>query len=433
MTPERWSTLCQSLDALSGPELEQAIASHRAEVAQWPAAVRRIGADSPWLKGVFEGAFDPRLELVGHATIEQKLQGRVQYTLMFELVRALGAHLEPSFDPPDVVLEEEDNIRSAYGCGGGSAWWTRGNAEHSVRFHSSASESPSMGMRSYDSWTASGLPEGCSLVIEMDDYDDGLGLVASGPCPWVLELAPAWTAAVRGADLAEIRRVLEATRVPWERALRMTKPHVVSSPLSASPPPATLPSPGPLPPAQSAPSPAAPDLSALPLALLDALFVAEDLKLACRVERGNGRDEEGAPLLITVHSGLGGPPLLGRAHTQWRPATKPNAENASERLGRLEAELGIIGAGNLYRLYVVRLNLDHATFGPKEWIAAQPDTPLADIRLFPEYGQSPYMPDDWDWQDGWWYPYSTFRPATAAEQAALNSRATEGGTSTLLR
>jgi hypothetical protein len=152
--------------------------------------------------------------------------------------------------------------------------------------------------------------------------------------------------------------------------------------------------------------------------MLGALFVAEDLKLACRIERGDGQEEEGAPLLTTVWSGVGGPALLGRAHTGWRPATKPSSELAGERLGQLNAELGIVGAGNLYSLYVVRRNLDHATFGPKEWIAAQPDTPLADLRLFPEYGQSPYMPDDWDWQDGWWYPYSTFRPATPAEKAA---------------
>ena len=43
---------------------------------------------------------------------------------------------------------------------------------------------------------------------------------------------------------------------------------------------------------------------------------------------------------------------------------------------------------------------------------------LAELRLFPEYGSSPYMPDDWDWQEGWWYPYSTFRAATPDERAA---------------
>jgi hypothetical protein len=156
--------------------------------------------------------------------------------------------------------------------------------------------------------------------------------------------------------------------------------------------------------------------ASLPAALLGALFVAEDGKLACRFHRGQGGD--GAPFLTTVWAGIGGPIHLSPVETQWRPPTNPSSEYAGERLGRMQAELGIVGAGDLYTLYVVRRNPDHATFGDKEWVAALPDTPLADLRLFPEYTSSPYAAYDWDWQDGWWYPYSTFRPATAAERAA---------------
>lgn len=158
--------------------------------------------------------------------------------------------------------------------------------------------------------------------------------------------------------------------------------------------------------------------SSLPAALFGALFVAEDGKLACRVERGDGRDGEAAPFLTTVWAGLGGAVLLRRDHTTWRPATKLRSEHASERIGQLQVELGLVGTGNLYELYVARPNPDPSIFGDKEWVAALPDTPLAELRLFPEYGRSPYTADDWDWQDGWWYPYSTFRPATPAEQAA---------------
>lgn len=160
------------------------------------------------------------------------------------------------------------------------------------------------------------------------------------------------------------------------------------------------------------------DQSNLPAALLGALFVAEDGKLACRIVRGDGRDTEGAPFLTTVWAGIGGTVLLPSVYTGWRPPVAPRAEHASERLGQMDAELGIVGAGNLYKLYVVRKNPDPALFGDKEWVATLPDTPLAELRLFPEYGSSPYMPDDWDWQEGWWYPYSTFRPATAEELAA---------------
>ncbi len=162
--------------------------------------------------------------------------------------------------------------------------------------------------------------------------------------------------------------------------------------------------------------------SDLPTALVGALFVAEDGKLACRIERGDRPDGDGAPFLTTVWAGVDGPVLLAPVHTTWRPPTALRSEHAHERLGQLQAELGVVGAGNLYSLYVVRRN--PAPDGPddKEWIAALPDTPLAELRLFPEYGSSPYMPDDWDWQDGWWYPYSTYRPATPAEQAAHDAR-----------
>lgn len=155
----------------------------------------------------------------------------------------------------------------------------------------------------------------------------------------------------------------------------------------------------------------------VPTALRGALFVAEDGKLACPITRGDPLGDD-APFRATVWSGVGGSVLLVAAHTTWRPATAPSSPNASERLGRLEVELDIVGVGNLYRLYVVRSN--PAPTGPddKAWLAALPTTPLDELRLFPEYGSSPYMPDDWDWQEGWWYPYSTFRAATADERAA---------------
>jgi hypothetical protein len=160
----------------------------------------------------------------------------------------------------------------------------------------------------------------------------------------------------------------------------------------------------------------------VPAALVDALFVSEDRKLACQIVRGDRDDAEGAPLLTTVWAGIGGPVLLSPANTRWRPANAPASEHASERLGQLQCELGIVGIGNLYNLYVVRRNPAPTPVDDKEWITALPDTPLADLRLFPQYGGSPYMPDDWDWQDGWWYPYSTFRAATPTEQAAHAAR-----------
>lgn len=199
----------------------------------------------------------------------------------------------------------------------------------------------------------------------------------------------------------------------------VTLPDVSESILRCAPEDAPAPPAPPAPPALPAHAP-----EGLPVALLGALFVAEDGKLACQVVRGcegvhgQGERADAAPFVTTVWAGVGGRSELDDAHTEWHPATAPRSEHARERLGRLQAELGIVGVGNLYTLYVVRPNPDRELFGDKEWIAALPDTPLAELRLFPEYGGSPYMPDDWDWQEGWWYPYSTFRPATPAEQAA---------------
>lgn len=219
MTPDRWTALCESLSRLpAGPALDEAIAAHRLEVATWPAATRVVPATSPWLSGLFEGRLDPRLELAGWASLEQVLRRQptsVRHGQMFGIVKALAARLDPAFDPPDVVLSEANTIVSAYGCGGGQETWTRGDATHRVRFTSNASESPSDGMRSEDAWTAEGLAPMCALTIATGDFADDRKLSAAGPCPAVLELAPAWSAVVRGAGLDEVRQVLAESRVPW--------------------------------------------------------------------------------------------------------------------------------------------------------------------------------------------------------------------------
>jgi hypothetical protein len=152
----------------------------------------------------------------------------------------------------------------------------------------------------------------------------------------------------------------------------------------------------------------------IPAALLGALFIAEDGRLVCRIDRGDDR----ATFVATMWAGIGGRLLLRRDPAAWLPPTAPRSEVASERMGMLQIELGHVGWGDTYKIYVARPNPDRATFGDKEWVGGLPRTPLADLRLFPEHGGNPYTADDWDWQDGWWYPYSTFRPATPTEEAA---------------
>ncbi|MBM4778099.1 MAG: hypothetical protein GQE15_10410 [Archangiaceae bacterium] len=219
MPSERWSALYERLSQHEpGAGLDRLIASHRAEVATWPATERFVAPESPWLAGLFEGRFDPRLELAGYARIGQVLTrhaGSLAHREMFGIISALAARLDPTFAPPDVVLAEQNTITSASGCGGGQETWTRGNAAHTIRFSSNATESPSLGMRSEDEWAAIGLPPGCTLSVGSGDFFDDRTLSAAGPCPAVLELGPAWSAVVRGATLDEVRRVLAQTRVPW--------------------------------------------------------------------------------------------------------------------------------------------------------------------------------------------------------------------------
>jgi len=161
----------------------------------------------------------------------------------------------------------------------------------------------------------------------------------------------------------------------------------------------------------------------LPGRLREVLFVAEDGKLALRISQAQR---------TTVWRGIGGVRLLHDAVGEWRARTDTSSRYAHERLDRHVVELGLAGVEDTYHLMFVRRNpagrlgangIDAGERAPPtpsgrvfDWIAIEHDTPLAEVRVLPQYGGSPFV-DDWDWQDGWWYPYSTYRPATAEEVA----------------
>jgi hypothetical protein len=215
MTPERWAAVCAELENVSGAELPLAIDAKRDEVLRWPAAVRHLNADSPWLNGLFEGRLDPRLELVGHAAIRHRHE-YTSYTVrtgeLFPIMALLGHHLDPAFNPPDVVLGQEDNIVSAYGCGGGSAWEKRGDSTQWIYYDCSATEHAA-GMSTDDSWTAHGLAEGVSLEVQVEDsFGGSYGFAATGFTPAIFELALAWQAVLRGATAEEVRALLATRR-----------------------------------------------------------------------------------------------------------------------------------------------------------------------------------------------------------------------------
>jgi hypothetical protein len=131
--------------------------------------------------------------------------------------------------------------------------------------------------------------------------------------------------------------------------------------------------------------------------LLDRRFVSEDGRLSFAVDRD---------LRVTVRREPGGEILLERAPATWTPHVDPTSEDAHRRLDRLIVELGPEGIGATYELLFAR---ESPGPGPR-WVTLAPSTAPADVRVFPEYGGSPFT-DDWDWQEGWWCPYSTFRAA----------------------
>jgi hypothetical protein len=144
------------------------------------------------------------------------------------------------------------------------------------------------------------------------------------------------------------------------------------------------------------------------------LFVSEDLRLACEV-RAHSLGTSRGGLTTSVWDRVSRDILLEDAPTEWTPPSRSDSAVANERLGQLRVELGVVGAGDLYCLYVVRRNQCPETLGDKTWVAAATDTARDDLRLLPQFSSSPYTPYDWVWQDGWWCPYSTFRPATQEE------------------
>ncbi len=158
-----------------------------------------------------------------------------------------------------------------------------------------------------------------------------------------------------------------------------------------------------------------------PHSILNALFVAEDRKLAFEVQRAEPGDKQ-PPFVTTVWKGLGEDVYLHRAYTRFYPATELSSPHAQSRLGHFLVELGATNVGNTYTLLVARQNDDNSKFGGMQWVAALEDTPASALHIFPEHGSSPYMADEWDWQEGWWYPYSTFRVATEEERAAFTLR-----------
>ena len=222
-----WHALCEALSRLEDPEaLARAVAVAREPLGRWPAMLRRAdtGPAALWTAGLFEGRFDPRLELVAWGSIRHRheykyLESPVRADRL-DLVAALGRRLDPAFDPPKTVLQRGDDIRYASGCGGGRAWERRGSAAQWVAYENQAVEH-SADMEDAASWTAHGLAPGSAVTIECHDYIGGYyDFAATGPAPAVFELAPVWSAVLRGIPTSEALELLQRTWAPWRTSSR---------------------------------------------------------------------------------------------------------------------------------------------------------------------------------------------------------------------
>jgi len=147
-----------------------------------------------------------------------------------------------------------------------------------------------------------------------------------------------------------------------------------------------------------------------PPALLGLRFVSEDGRLYFVVRPANASFTRSArfPLSIEVGRPDGSARLLLEAPARWLPREDEEAREAGRRLDRLQVELGVPGMGETYNLMFSRPTDDRQRWHGYDWVALRPETPPEEIAVFPEHGGTPFGPDDWDWQEGWWYPYSTF-------------------------
>ena len=148
-----------------------------------------------------------------------------------------------------------------------------------------------------------------------------------------------------------------------------------------------------------------------PEALIDVRFVSEDRRLTLLVRRADPREARSARYPWAVDVGRVGSPtcFLHGAPARFRPREDEDAREASRRLDRLEVELETPSVGPTYTLMLARATDDRSRWHGYDWVALREGTRASEVRLFPEYGGTPFGADDWDWQEGWWYPYSTYR------------------------
>jgi hypothetical protein len=221
-----WGSLCEILSRLSGEALSAALAL-AAPVKQWPTPMRWVSSHSEaatWLRPLFDGRVDPRLELVSwafvsHSSALEGADGGFEPRSLYPITLAFAQYIDPSFAPLNVVVHADSDFISASGCGGGFAEEKRGDQTRGVLWYDTITEHKDDYSSSGD-WKPYGLSGDYTLKIGRHERGNvDLFFAAGGATPMVLELAYAWGALRRSGVLtresAEV--ALEESRRLWRR------------------------------------------------------------------------------------------------------------------------------------------------------------------------------------------------------------------------
>jgi hypothetical protein len=151
-----------------------------------------------------------------------------------------------------------------------------------------------------------------------------------------------------------------------------------------------------------------PPFDALPERFLERRFASADGRLTLVFRRA---DDAAFPLRVIVTRPLDGR-VLGELPARFVPRTDETARDAKSRLDLVQAELGVPRAGPTYTLFLSRPTDDRSRWNGYDFVALRSDTLVEQVTIFPQYDGTPFSgaEEDWDWQRGWWHPYSNFRP-----------------------
>jgi hypothetical protein len=221
---DSWQRVCAVLDdPMDEGTLELVLDRARAVVLSWPERERAASllggrADAPgrWIERTLAGAKDPRVALVGWASIERSIEhdastysGGTGATKMLPCaqpgfrdrmrpaVMAFAQRLDRTWSAPEVMIHQDNAWISAAGCGGGFDTKRWGDADRGATWYDTLTEH-SADESSDGAWTPYGIAPEIKLSLgHAERWSGTYTLAVTGPMPAALEVARAWEAILR--------------------------------------------------------------------------------------------------------------------------------------------------------------------------------------------------------------------------------------------